>query len=238
MSEVADFGFLTDFDISDNDSLFYDISLNFVYQKGSNNIYTGLVGLENVNSFNGFNNLNEKIGFSNTEIMNIISSNSTNIDSPFEGDVMFIASSVAFSLMPEETFNFSFAFVVGDNLSDLYNNAVKAREKFDVVTSVEDDIMNGLVPQKYILNQNYPNPFNPSTQINFSLAQAGQVQLDIFNVLGQKVKSLISGNLKTGSHTVEWEGLDKNGNSVAGGLYFYRLEVNGYSQSRKMLLLK
>ncbi|MCI0329610.1 MAG: multicopper oxidase domain-containing protein [candidate division Zixibacteria bacterium] len=85
---------------------------------------------------------------------------------------------------------------------------------------------------------NYPNPFNPETQIAFRLPNAGNVDLRIFNLLGQEVRRLVNGNLEAGDHTVRWDGRDAAGQSVASGIYFYRLETPDFKKTKRMLLLK
>jgi hypothetical protein len=89
------------------------------------------------------------------------------------------------------------------------------------------------IPQKFKLFQNYPNPFNPSTKIKFNLASAGHVSLIIYNTLGQKVKELINNFLSAGQHSVIF-----NGKGLTSGVYYYRLNENGRTQIRKMILLK
>jgi hypothetical protein len=88
------------------------------------------------------------------------------------------------------------------------------------------------------LYDNYPNPFNPTTQISFYLPENQQVSLDIFNIRGQKVRSLQNGKMKSGQHRLTWTGKDNNGNSVSSGVYFYKLKTNNSTLQRKMLLLK
>jgi len=94
------------------------------------------------------------------------------------------------------------------------------------------------VPLVTALHGNYPNPFNPETVISFSLGVAGFVSIDIYNVRGQKVRSLVSGVFGTGVHSVVWNGLDETGRSVGSGVYFYRMVSGDYSGVKKMLLLK
>ncbi|NOY88453.1 MAG: T9SS type A sorting domain-containing protein, partial [FCB group bacterium] len=89
------------------------------------------------------------------------------------------------------------------------------------------------VPESYALYQNYPNPFNPSTQISFDLPVTSYVNLTIYNVLGQKVITLIDKNMDAGRHEVEW---DASNNSS--GIYFYRISAENFSQTKKMLMLK
>lgn len=94
------------------------------------------------------------------------------------------------------------------------------------------------LPQSYGLSQNYPNPFNPTTEIAFALPKASQVELTVFNVLGQEVKTLVSGQMEAGSHTVVWDGTNAAGQSVASGIYFYRISADQFSAIKKMLMLK
>jgi ligand-binding sensor domain-containing protein len=102
-------------------------------------------------------------------------------------------------------------------------------------TGIEDT---QVVSYPQIDHNNYPNPFNPETTIQFSLPEAGYVDIDIFNVKGQKVKSLLQSQLSDGKHSIAWNGTDKNGNSVSSGTYFYRIMFNNQAYSRKMMLLK
>ncbi len=88
------------------------------------------------------------------------------------------------------------------------------------------------------LFQNYPNPFNPSTTISYSVAAAGDVQLKIYNPLGQLVRTLFSGQKGAGEYTLTWDGRDDGGRLLSSGLYFYRLQVGEAVQSRRMLFLK
>ncbi len=89
------------------------------------------------------------------------------------------------------------------------------------------------------LGQNHPNPFSASTGINFTLKQAGEpVRLAVYNLKGQLVKVLFDGLAKSGANQVSWDGLDAAGQSAANGIYYYRLEGKGFTQTRKLLLVK
>ncbi|MBN2461902.1 MAG: T9SS type A sorting domain-containing protein, partial [Candidatus Cloacimonetes bacterium] len=96
---------------------------------------------------------------------------------------------------------------------------------------------NEFVPQ-LTLRQNYPNPFNPITNISFSLREAGNVSIEIFNVKGQKVKTLINEYRNSGDHQVVWNGTDDNNRAVDSGIYFYKMSAKGDTETRKMVLLK
>lgn len=88
------------------------------------------------------------------------------------------------------------------------------------------------------LKGNYPNPFNPVTTISFDIAQEGHVSLDIFNVKGQKVKTLVNDRMTAGSHTIQWNGTDDNNKKVGSGIYFYNMKSGKYTNTRKMILMK
>ncbi|MCX5753123.1 MAG: T9SS type A sorting domain-containing protein [Candidatus Krumholzibacteria bacterium] len=100
------------------------------------------------------------------------------------------------------------------------------------------DESEGVIPADYYLAGNYPNPFNPVTTIRFGLPAAGEVELSIYNVLGQRILVLAKGRYEAGNHVMSWNGLDTNGRAVSSGIYFYRLRSGKYEQTRKMLLLK
>jgi hypothetical protein len=94
------------------------------------------------------------------------------------------------------------------------------------------------VPLNYELSQNYPNPFNPSTTVAFTLKSRGFVDLSIYNVLGQKVKTLVSGELDAGQHEAVWDGTDESGDEVSSGMYFYKIDAGEFVKTKKMLMLK
>jgi len=95
-----------------------------------------------------------------------------------------------------------------------------------------------ITPSQTSLQSNYPNPFNPSTTIAFDIANDGHVLVEVYNVRGQKVKTLIDGMRSAGSHKVIWDGIDTHGREVSSGVYFYRMVANGSNSVRKMLLVK
>ncbi|MDD3104451.1 MAG: T9SS type A sorting domain-containing protein, partial [Candidatus Cloacimonetes bacterium] len=98
-----------------------------------------------------------------------------------------------------------------------------------------EDGVNPLITQ---LGANYPNPFNPTTTISFSLKEKGPVTINIYNILGQKVKILLSDDMQAGHHNLIWNGKDKNNLNVASGVYFYRMQSREYTNTRKMILMK
>nr|MBC8414797.1 T9SS type A sorting domain-containing protein [Candidatus Cloacimonadota bacterium] len=102
-----------------------------------------------------------------------------------------------------------------------------------------EDEVNQNIPLVPVLNGNYPNPFNPETKIAFSIPVDSKVNLTIYNIKGQKVKTLVNDQLEKGFHEIIWNSKDNNGKLVASGVYFYKFDVNGKTKGvKKMLLLK
>ena len=95
-----------------------------------------------------------------------------------------------------------------------------------------------LIPSDFSLQQNFPNPFNPSTEIRFDLPEEGQVELSVFNMQGQKVRTLESGKMAPGYHAIIWNGTNDKGSRVSTGMYFYSIQTNKFQAVRKMLFIK
>jgi len=104
-------------------------------------------------------------------------------------------------------------------------------------TSVGDENSAG-VPKHYILNQNFPNPFNSSTRISFYLPKSGNVKLEVYNILGQKIRTLLEKFEEPGAKTIFWDGTDDRGLNVPTGIYFYRLTAQDFVDTKKMVYLK
>ncbi|MEW6412731.1 MAG: M28 family peptidase [Candidatus Zixiibacteriota bacterium] len=105
-------------------------------------------------------------------------------------------------------------------------------------TSVEDFTDLNVIPSSYALSQNYPNPFNPTTRISYSVPRRAHVTLEVYNILGQKVTTLVDESKAAGNYTISWDGSDERGGKVATGIYFYKLQAGDFIDSKKMLLLK
>jgi hypothetical protein len=96
----------------------------------------------------------------------------------------------------------------------------------------------GMQPNEYVLSQNYPNPFNPSTTIRFTLPEKAHVKLVIYNIMGQRIRTLIDVEKKADTYRTTWDGRDSFGNLVATGVYFYQLDTKNSVITKKMLLIK
>jgi hypothetical protein len=101
----------------------------------------------------------------------------------------------------------------------------------DPISEINDDI--DFISSDYYLFNNYPNPFNPSTNIRFALPEKTKVSLEIYNVIGQKVVDVFSGELNSGVHEIEFTNVN-----LSSGIYFYKLKTNKFSEVKKMILLK
>ena len=107
----------------------------------------------------------------------------------------------------------------------------------DVISGVKE-LETGIVPQNYALEQNYPNPFNAGTVIRFQQPIDGNVKIDVYNILGRKVCTLVDEFRVAGTHQTDWNGRSDDGVEVATGVYFYRITTEGFTSTRKMVLLK
>jgi hypothetical protein len=211
--------------------------MNLLYQQSAEGPMVGLVGLKNLPSFKVFANDMSKKGFSRTELFDIISSGGIDVDPSQAGDMFFIVSSGPFAIYPHDSVEVALALVAGHDVASIYANAIAAKEMFDLCTDIDDNNDQPL-PVTFELHQNYPNPFNPITNISFSLSTATDVSLEVFNMLGQKIKILHTGRLPAGTHVFQWDATDDRREKVASGIYFYRLTAGEHVQAKKMVLLK
>jgi hypothetical protein len=99
-------------------------------------------------------------------------------------------------------------------------------------------VWNRTVPPETVLHPNVPNPFNPITRIRFELARPGEAKLEIFNLSGRRLRTLVDGFLPAAAHQFEWDGRDDSGRAVASGAYHFRLRSEGSVLMRRMLLLR
>ena len=104
------------------------------------------------------------------------------------------------------------------------------------LTGIEDERKSGQIPVSFSLNQNYPNPFKSITEIRYNLARESVVELSVFNILGEKMKTLVKENQHPGCYTIHWDGCDQRGNKMANGVYFYQLRVGNHAIRRKAII--
>jgi len=104
---------------------------------------------------------------------------------------------------------------------------------YDAGVDVSNEITESGIPQSFQLNQNYPNPFNPTTNIEFALPQNSHATLEVYDMLGQRVATLVDGNLSAGQHSATFDA-----SHLTSGVYIYRLQAGNYIQTRKLTLIK
>jgi len=128
----------------------------------------------------------------------------------------------------------------GHELTFIYNQDVDGKPTVKSIApdfEVDVSFKGSVLPTEYALSQNFPNPFNPSTSFTLSLPEASDYSIRIFNVAGQLVRSF-DGHLEAGNHTITWVGDNNQGAKVASGVYFYKAAANGFTETRKMMMLK
>ena len=112
--------------------------------------------------------------------------------------------------------------------------------KASAATGIYDDPNINNVPEQFTLKQNYPNPFNPETTIPFTIQSqsAKKVELNIYNIVGQKIRTLFAGNLSAGTYEYKWDATNDAKQNVASGIYFYQLKIGGKQQMKRMILIR
>ena len=145
-----------------------------------------------------------------------------------------------------------FTFVPGDSVYLLVrmaarhgDNNIQAIDELRYILNRPVDFSTGVVgrspsqlPEKFSVSQNYPNPFNPSTTIEYALPEKARVTIDVYNILGQRVRRLVNEEMPAGVHMTVWNGTNENGRAVSTGLYFYRVTAGDNIDQKKMLLIK
>ncbi len=126
---------------------------------------------------------------------------------------------------------FGFEAIDSDSMRNVFME--KALNWFGIPSGIDNEDEAQSIPKTYSLGQNYPNPFNAVTKISYTLPRDSQVKLEIYNILGQRVTTLVKGKQKSGYKTTVWDA-----NLFASGIYFYRLQAGDFVETKKMVLLK
>jgi len=162
-----------------------------------------------------------------------------------EGDLVHISYELVegADLPSEVTFFLGLANLPGTSMDPELLNVVCGYPDENSPVVVETNALsldeNLTIPTQFALHQNYPNPFNPSTQISFDVPEGSElVRLNIYNILGKKVSTLLNNRMNPGKHKIEWNAKDNEGNPVASGIYFYELSSSSFTARKKMLLIR
>ncbi len=150
-----------------------------------------------------------------------------------------------YKFAPGDTINLAVGIVLGKGIEGLRRNADYLAEHYPefatIPVSVKKELSNA--PHTFKLKQNYPNPFNPFTTIAYELPKAADVELTIYNLLGQRIRTLVQKHHSSGRFFVRWDGKDKWGKPVASGVYVYKLEAKTFTGEKivdvkKMVLIR
>ena len=134
----------------------------------------------------------------------------------------------------EDTIRISSNAVAGDSVVSLGGVGIPSTG----VRWIEDSAEGEGIPTTFSISQNYPNPFNPATEFKFDLPRDCHVKIEIFNILGQKVKTLADEEMRAGSYVADWDGKDHRGVELSSGIYFYQMWTEDFSDIKKMVLLR
>ena len=234
-------GYFLDFNLSEDafsDSTYYDVPDNFAYVTNKNQ-QKGIVGAALLTKqkagYTSINNnwrVGEVIlldGFSDEEKWYSISSDIHK--EKIYGDVSFTISGGPFSILAGETETVAFVIAIASNKEELRQIIRQSRKKNLALGINQQD---GL-PTEHKLNQNYPNPFNPETTITYHLPKAELVTLKVYDILGREIESLVNEYKQAGVYSCK---LRIDNGRFSSGVYFYRLQCGGYSETKKMILIK
>jgi hypothetical protein len=244
ISKTLSVGLVADVDFSESDTgaemIGFDASRSLAYYYDtelSSYIGTGILSGPAYSFAYLPNPFNAKVGLSDTTKDNVMTSGQISPPPSKRGDYAHIMALAPQALSGSQSLEFVTVIIWAESESELLQRFDAAYNKYNAPTDSEDD-GDAIVPYAFSLSQNYPNPFNPQTTIQFSIDRGQQVSLSVYNVLGRRVKTLVDRSLEAGNHEVVWDGFDDFGNSVASGIYFYRLNTSIGHVSRKMMLLK
>jgi len=139
-----------------------------------------------------------------------------------------------FPMLPRVTVQFSMEATDGiDTVKITGDNRVVFINRYEYLSTVGEGI-----PKEFALHENYPNPFNPSTTLRFDLPELSDVNIVIYNMVGQKIKSFRMSSMAAGYHSLKWDATNDYGDQVSAGVYFYQLQTKDFLKTRKMILLK
>lgn len=171
-------------------------------------------------------------GFTKDEKWEALSFKGVKRNSAGAGDVSVVISGGSQLLKNNDTLKLGFAIVCGDSVQVLRKAVLRARERW--LQIITDSGSNNLIPDKFVLYQNYPNPFNIETNIKFALPKPASVTIEVFDLLGRKVKTLVQGErFEPGVRIVKFKA-----DELPSGVYIYRVKAGEFQDSKKMVLIK
>ena len=127
-----------------------------------------------------------------------------------------------------------------DETGRLVNTRIKSNEDITISNNLVNKLLVSadIIPDKFALEQNFPNPFNPTTTVQFDVPQTSDVMIKIYDMIGQEVRTLVSGQIEAGTYKIQWDGLNNSGQQISSGTYLYRMTAGEFVQTKKMIMLK
>ena len=162
-----------------------------------------------------------------------------NDESVFNANVSTYTGIGPVDIAAGDSVSFGIAALAANSVYELEYVAGEIRNFWD--THFPEELGNtgeAALPQVYALHQNYPNPFNPVTTIRFDVPEESHIRLDVYNVLGQRVQTLVNGNMQPGFHVIRWNGTNDTGTPLASGMYFYIIHSSKFTAVKKLVLMK
>jgi hypothetical protein len=153
--------------------------------------------------------------------------------------------SVSWQLIAADSFNvnlrkayWNYQMIDGDGSRGMHNPFYVIQVLLASKSLIGVEPISNEVPFRFELSQNFPNPFNPTTKINFAIAKAENVSIKIYDITGREVYELVNSKLQPGKYSATWTSLNNRGESVASGVYFYRIVAGDFIESKKMILVR
>lgn len=213
------------------------------YEASNPNLLFGVMQLPTNTAVSGFKLVNNPTyiypsgGFNHGQLWTFMTTSGVDTGTGTTDDWTSLLTKLPFDLPTSATHSEQFALFGVDTTQVSIDSLARLINR--IVTDVKDITKpTAGIPKKFELGQNYPNPFNAATSIQFTLPQSSQVKLEVYNVLGQKVKTLVDERLSAGYKRVTWDGTNEAGNQVASGIYFYFLNTDKFTEAKKMVMLK
>lgn len=232
-----------DWDINSNseDWANYDITrkMGYIYNKENNPTRLFATKLLTSNaevSFRAIHNPNEIYdGFSNSKKWQYLSGK-IQTRTLSNTDISILLGEGPFSISPDGSIEVAFAVIGAGSLDELQKNADEAQSFWNSIEPEEPEN-----PEQFALYQNYPNPFNSETWIKYEIPMSGKIIINIYDALGQKIRTLSDKGQSPGIYEIPWDGNDGSGKKVASGIYFYQLKFYGdkeFNEIKKMILIR
>ena len=156
----------------------------------------------------------------------------------FSGDSITLPGNTSHHIIPNwgDLANDSLKILIDSGNNGGYDDSMYVNN--NIVADVDEDEHGNILPHQFELSQNYPNPFNPVTNIKYNIPARSYVTIEVYNVIGQKIRTLVDENKSAGEYHTTWNGDDSYGQKVSTGVYFCRFQAGDYVETKKMILLK